>query len=266
MHVTLYPPPPTADRTILSSWNLMAFAHCTGSPDPWLRDEIASANNALAAHCARRFLHRGEPFDDLQQVARLGLVLAIDRFDGTRGVPFGAYATATIMGELRRYFRDKTWGVHVPRRPKDLCGAVAGATSALQGDLGRHPTISEIAARTALSEATVLEVGMASSARWIASLASTTHAAHSITAKPGAELSDEVVDRVFIDDLLSGLAPRQRRIMELRFYDEYTQSQIAQQLGLSQVHVGRLLAEGLSSMRTTAAATTPRAVRAAPSN
>lgn len=258
VHTSLSPPLSTADRSALSSWNLMAFALYAASPDPWVRDDIAAANNALATHCARRFVHRGEPFDDLQQVARLGLVLAIDRFDGKRGVPFGAYATATIMGELRRHFRDKTWGVHVPRRPKDLCGAVAGATSALQGDLGRHPTTAEVAARTALTEATVLEVGQAINARWIASLASTTQPVRSLTSMPGGELSDEVVDRVVVGEMLSGLGPRQRQIMELRFYDEFTQSQIAEQMGLSQVHVGRLLAEGLERMRRSAAAKAAR--------
>lgn len=254
MHVTLYPPPPTnADRAIHSSWNVMAFGLYAASHDARLRDDIAVANTALAAQCARQFLHRGEPFDDLHQVARLGLVLAIDRFDGSRGVPFGAYATATMMGELRRHFRDRTWGVHVPRRAKDLCGAVAEATSTLQGDLGREPTLAEIALRAALTAATVTDVQRAIQARRIAPLTATSGHSGASGLAATSESVDDVIDRVLVGEMLRELATRERLIIELSFYQEFTQAQIAARLGLSQVHVGRLLANGLATMRATAA-------------
>lgn len=251
MHVTLYPPPPTttADRAVHSSWNVMAFGLYAAAPDESLRNDIAAANTGLAAQCARQFLHRGEPFDDLQQVARLGLVLAIDRFDGGRGVPFGAYATATMMGELRRHFRDRTWGVHVPRRAKDLCGAVAQATSSLQGDLGRDPSIAEVALRTALTAATVIEVQQALQARRLAPLTATAGPGRSTATSPIIDVSEQVVDTVLVDAMLRGLTDRERLIVQLTFYEERTQAQIAQQLGLSQVHVGRLIAHALVTMR-----------------
>ncbi|MEQ1699521.1 MAG: sigma-70 family RNA polymerase sigma factor [Ilumatobacteraceae bacterium] len=260
MHVTLYPPPTNADRVAHSSWNEMAFGRYARTADPSIRDDIAAANTALAAQCARQFLHRGEPFDDLQQVARLGLVLAIDRFDLTRGVPFGAYATATMMGELRRHFRDRTWGVHVPRRVKDVCGAVTDATSTLHGVLGRDPTIAEVAVRTRLTEATVVEVQHALAARRISPLTATALPVHTFGAPPAGDVSESVTDRVLVGEMLGRLGDRDRRILELSFYEELTQAQIAEQLGLSQVHVGRLLAHGLAIMRAAAA------VQSAPSN
>lgn len=255
MHVTLSLPQPTTtiDRALHSSWNVMAFAMYTESHDQSLRDDIAAANTVLAAQCARRFLRRGEPFDDLHQVARMGLVLAIDRFDPTRGVPFGAYATATMMGELKRHFRDRTWGVHVPRRVKDACGPVATATSVLHGLLGREPTTAEVAASTHLRVATVTEVHLALLARRVSPLTATAQSPRAFSIAPAADDAERVTDRVLLSGMLAGLSARDRRIMELTFFDELTQAQIAARLGLSQVHVGRLLASGLAAMRATAA-------------
>ena len=139
------------------AWLVESFDRYSISRDPNLRDEIAEHTLWLATRGARRFADRGEPFDDLVQVARIGLLNAIDRFDPDRGVPFGAYATPTIMGELRRYFRDHTWGVHVSRRAKDLRPAVDAATEMLSKELLRSPRISEIADRMKIPEEAVIE-------------------------------------------------------------------------------------------------------------
>ena len=124
-------------------WLLEALQRYATYRERDLRDAIAERTSWLATRGARRFADCGEPFDDLVQVARIGLLNAIDRFDPFQGVPFGAYATPTIMGELRRYFRDHTWGVHVSRRAKDLRPAVNAASEALSKELQRSPRVSE---------------------------------------------------------------------------------------------------------------------------
>jgi RNA polymerase sigma-B factor len=212
--------------------------------DPALRDEIADRTLWLATRGARRFADRGEPFDDLVQVARIGLLNAIDRFDPAHGVPFGAYATPTIMGELRRYFRDQTWSVHVSRRAKDLRPAVNATSEALSKELRRSPKISEIAARLRIPDETVIEVLEANNA----------YRAHSLDPtgrnSPAVEATeDAVLDRQVIAGLLDQLRPREREILYLRYFEELSQAQIADKIGTSQVHVGRLIASSLLELR-----------------
>lgn len=211
-----------------------------------LRSEIAVRTNWLAVRGARRFSDRGEPFDDLLQVARLGLLKAIDRFDPAREIQFSAYATPTIMGELRRHFRDHTWSVHVPRRAKDLRPAVNGAAEDLTRTLGRSPTPADIAKHIGASEDSVLEALEANSAYRASSLD-----------VPGVDHADRsdgqfdgVVNRDVVLKLLDRLRPRERSILYLRFYEELTQAEIAERIGTSQVHVGRLLAASLVTLRT----------------
>jgi RNA polymerase sigma-B factor len=212
--------------------------------DRALRDEIAEHATWLATRGARRFADRGEPFDDLVQVARIGLLNAIDRFDPEQGVPFGAYATPTIMGELRRYFRDHTWGVHVSRRAKDLRPAVNAAAEALSKELQRSPRVAEIAERMHLSEEAVIEALEANGAYRAHSLDPTGRSA------PAEESSvDDVLNRDVIVGLLDRLRPRERRILYLRFFEERSQAQIAEVIGTSQVHVGRLIASSLAELR-----------------
>ena len=209
-----------------------------------LRDEIAEHTSWLATRGARRFADRGEPFDDLVQVARIGLLNAIDRFDPGQGVPFGAYATPTIMGELRRYFRDHTWGVHVSRRAKDLRPAVNSMNEALSKELQRSPRISEIAERMKISEEAVIEALEANSAYRAYTLDPSGRAA------PIEESNvDEVLNRQVIIHLLDRLRPRERQIIYLRFFEELSQAQIAEKIGTSQVHVGRLIASSLAELR-----------------
>ncbi len=227
-------------------WLDQALRRYSVDREPALREEIVERTNWLALRGARRFASRGEPFDDLLQVARIGLLKAVDRFDVNVGVQFGAYATPTIMGELRRYFRDHTWSLHVPRRAKDLRPAINEAADQLTKELGRSPQVKEIAAHLAISEDVVLEALEANNA--YRSFALDTAGS---TAAAGADSGnlDEVVDREVVVTLLDRLRPRERTILYLRFYEELSQSQIAERIGTSQVHVGRLIASSLAALR-----------------
>jgi RNA polymerase sigma-B factor len=213
--------------------------------DPFLRDEIVTATLWIATRSARRFADRGEPFDDLVQVARIGLLKSIDRFDPSHGVPFGAYATPTILGELRRHFRDHTWSVHVPRRAKDMRPAVNAANEELKRQLERSPRVSEIADRLSVSPDVVIEALEANNAYRTQSLdpVSTGNAA-SVEGGFDAPLNREVVLR-----LLEQLPPREKKILYLRFFEDMSQERIANEIGTSQVHVGRLLASSLATLR-----------------
>lgn len=225
-------------------WIDEALDRYSMSHDHQLRDEIAARSDWLATRSARRFSDRGEPFDDLAQEARIGLLKAIQRFEPDRNVPFGAYATPTIMGELRRHFRDRTWGVHVPRSAKDPIGAVTTAREDLSRELGRPPLISEIAARVDMSTDSVIEVLEANNA----------YRTHSIDRVDSGRVRsvdtalDAVLDRELLSSLLERLPPRQRSILEMRFLEELTQAQIAVRIGSSQVHVGRLIAASLAEL------------------
>jgi RNA polymerase sigma-B factor len=225
-------------------WLRGALDHYAVSREQQVRDEIAARADWLAKRGARRFSDRGEPFDDLVQEARIGLLKAIDRFDPGRNLPFGVYATPTIMGELRRHFRDRTWGVHVPRGAKDLRGAVTTARDDLTTELGRSPRVSEIADRLHLPTETVLDAIEASSAYRTHTL--NTAAFGQVGATDAA--FDEVLDRQVLASLLDHLPPRQRKILHMRFFDELTQVEIAAQIGTSQVHVGRLIAASIAEL------------------
>ena len=227
------------------AWLAEALERFSDERDPGLRDEIIERANWLAVRGARRFVDRGEPFDDLLQVARLGLLKAVDRFDPSLGVPFGAYATPTIMGELRRYFRDHTWSVHVSRRAKDLRPMVNAMSDRLAGELGRSARVSEIAAALELGEDLVLEALEANNA----------YRAHSLDV-PGSGHTppvdggfEDALDRDLVGHLLDRLPDRERTILVLRFFDGMTQSQIAERIGTSQVHVGRLITSSLTVLR-----------------
>ena len=214
--------------------------------DEGLRDEIFRRARWLAVRGARRFSDRGEPFDDLVQVASIGLLKAIERFEPSMGVPFGSYATPTILGELRRHFRDHTWSVRVPRRAKDLRSSVNAATDELQRLLGRSPTVAEIAARLEIGEDAVLEVMEANNA-YRARPLDHTNVVNQVIVDDDAE---HVLDREMIVALLDRLRPRERTILYLRFFEELSQAQIAARVGTSQVHVGRLIASSLAQLRT----------------
>jgi RNA polymerase sigma-B factor len=224
--------------------------------DPRYQTTRADAIKAwlpLARHLALRYAGRGEPDDDLVQTATLGLIKAIDRYDADRGVEFTAFAIPTILGEVKRHFRDRTWAVRVPRRMQEMRIAVADAISELAHTLGRSPTVADVAAHLDTTEEAVLE-GLEGGRAYSATSLSTP-----VTADGNAELADTLGEtdsdmelaelRVALGPAMATLDERQRTILSLRFYGNLTQTEIAEQIGISQMHVSRLIARALGRLR-----------------
>lgn len=219
-----------------------------------LRRDIITRCLPLAEHIARRFDRRGEPFDDLLQVASLGLVNAVDRFDVDRGSDFLAFAIPTIMGEVRRHFRDAGWAVRVPRRLKELHLELVRATSTLSQQLGRSPTTREVARELGVSEDDVIQGLQAANGYQTLSVDSTTGGTDT-----GPTLGDvigdldsglaDVEDHEVLRVLLEGLPARERTVLLLRFFGNQTQSDIADRIGVSQMHVSRILSDTLARLR-----------------
>jgi RNA polymerase sigma-B factor len=217
-----------------------------------VRDELVTAHLPLVRYLARRFAGRGEPVDDLIQIGTVGLLQAIDRFDVDRGLEFSTFATPNIAGEIKRHFRDRGWMVRVPRRLQELQGELAGGVSELSQRLGRSPTVAELAAHLQISEEEVIEA---------------TESARAYSAVPidvpsaatGMSIADTLIDsdvaldhvelRHALRPVLAGLADRERQALILRFVQNKTQSEIAAVLGVSQVHVSRLLSRTLAELR-----------------
>ncbi len=232
------------------------FREYADTKDPVLREELVTAHIGLAEYLARRFTNRGEPLDDLVQVASLGLLKAVDRFDPERGLEFSTYATPTIVGELKRHFRDKGWAVRVPRRVQELHLRLGSVVSVLSQELGRSPTIGEIAQSASVSEEDVLEAIEAGHAYRFTSLdaPSGTDDEGSLATQLGEE-DQALIDsehRVALSPLIARFPPRERTILHLRFFEGLTQSEIAGRLGISQMHVSRLLARSLAQLRASA--------------
>ena len=224
-------------------------------PDPQAREELAKEFLPLAEYFARRFSGRGEPVDDLTQTASLGLLNAIDRFDPDRGVPFSTYAAATIVGELKRHFRDRGWALRVPRNVQETAILVNRTVSTLWQDLGRAPTVAEIATSADIAEDDVLQALDALQAYTTDSLDapagdSTTTAAESIGGEDRSfELSE---DWLSLAPALRDLPERERTILYLRFFEGRTQTEIAEEMGISQMHVSRLVSQSLEKLRNRA--------------
>ncbi|WP_367320890.1 RNA polymerase sigma factor SigF [Streptomyces sp. HUAS ZL42] len=225
-----------------------------GSPEyAEMRNQLVRMHLPLVEHLARRFRNRGEPLDDLTQVATIGLIKSVDRFDPDRGVEFSTYATPTVVGEIKRHFRDKGWAVRVPRRLQELRLALTTATAELSQQHGRSPTVHELAEKLAISEEEVLEGLESANAYSTLSLdvPDTDDESPAVADTLGAE--DEALEgveyRESLKPLLEDLPPREKRILLLRFFGNMTQSQIAQEVGISQMHVSRLLARTLAQLR-----------------
>jgi RNA polymerase sigma-B factor len=224
-----------------------------------LRADLIGVCLPFAGRISRRFRGRGESLEDIEQVARLGLVKAIDRYDPARG-SFTAYAVITISGEIKRHLRDRTWGVHVPRRMQELILEVGHTATDLTGSLSRTPTIEEIARRMDVPVGTVLKA-MASSASFAPS------SLNAPLGDGGGEIGDlmgeldgalEMVDdRLTVAGLLLRMPARERRILALRFFGNHTQAEIAAELGISQMHVSRLLTRSLTWLREAMLSDTP---------
>jgi RNA polymerase sigma-B factor len=226
-----------------------------GSPERQaIRDELVETHLPLVEYLARRFRNRGELHDDLVQVATIGLIKSVDRFDLERGVEFSTYATPTIVGEIKRHFRDKGWAIRVPRRLQELKLSLAKATSELAQRNGRSPTVAELATYLGMSEEDVLE-GLESANAYSTVSLDTPESGDSDALAVADTLGviDESLEgveyRESLKPLLDQLPAREKRILLLRFFGNMTQSQIAAELGISQMHVSRLLARTLAQLR-----------------
>jgi RNA polymerase sigma-B factor len=232
------------------------FAELAATDDAEVREQTRGAlielHLPLVEHCARRFGNRGEPLEDLVQVGTIGLIKAVDRFDAERGVEFSTYATPTILGEIKRHFRDKGWAIRVPRRLQELRMSISTATADLSQSLGRSPTPREIAERLGLGIEEVLEGLESAHAYATLSLdAGEEGEGASMLETMGADDFglEHVEIRESLRPLLESLPPRERKILVLRFFHQKTQSQIAEEIGISQMHVSRLLSQTLSRLR-----------------
>jgi RNA polymerase sigma-B factor len=217
------------------------------------RDQALVELMPLVRALALRYAGRGEPLEDLVQVGSIGLIKAVDRFDIDRGVDFPSYAVPTIVGEIRRHFRDKAWAMHVPRRLKELSLRLSRVLDQLTTELGRSPTIAELAAAAGVEEEEAIDALDSMNAYSTRSLqapfdeGSDDNLSEKLgTDEPGYA---EVEDGTLVAAGLDALDERERRIVELRFFHELTQSQIASEIGISQMHVSRLLRRALTTMR-----------------
>ncbi len=242
-------------RTLSRSLFLRLAALDEDSPErPYVRDTLIELNLPLVRYAAARFRSRNEPMEDIVQVGTIGLIKAIDRFDCERGVEFPTFAMPTVVGEIKRFFRDTSWSVRVPRRLQELRLELAKAGDELSQRLDRSPTVAELAERLGISADEVVE-GMA---------ASNAYTASSLDAQPDEEETEgALADRIGYEDhglegieyveslkpLIAELQPRDRRILSLRFVAGLTQSEIGEELGISQMHVSRLLARTLVRLR-----------------
>ncbi|HEX6247050.1 MAG TPA: RNA polymerase sigma factor SigF [Nocardioidaceae bacterium] len=239
------------------SAELFAVLHgeaATEAEQSQAREDLVRLHLPLVEHLTRRFLNRGEHYDDLLQVGTIGLIKAIDRFDSDRGVEFSTYATPTIVGEIKRHFRDKSWAIRVPRRLQELRAAISSASAELTQDLGRSPTVAEIALRIGVTDEEVIEGLESANAYTTLSLDAADSAEDSAlsmldTIGEDDEALEHVENRESLKPLLEALDPREKHILTLRFFRGMTQSQIAAEIGVSQMHVSRLLNRTLSHLR-----------------
>jgi len=229
------------------------FAEYRRTGDRELRNELVEEHMRLAEFLAHRFAHRGESADDLQQVALVGLLKAVERFEPDRGLQFSSFATPTIVGELKRHFRDRGWAVRVPRRIQELRLELDRTVNDLTQELGRPPTPGEIAQRAGVFEEEVLESMEAGSLYRLASIdagAADSESPNNPAQRLG-DLDDALIavdERVTLSEMLAVLPERQQEIVYLRFFEGLTQSEIAERIGISQMHVSRLLVRSLETL------------------
>ncbi|MEM8902174.1 MAG: sigma-70 family RNA polymerase sigma factor [Actinomycetota bacterium] len=226
------------------------FAEYRRTGERALRNALVEEHRGLAAAVAARYRGRGVPADDLEQVALLGLIGAVERYDPSRGVPFGPWATMTMDGECKSWFRDRTWGLRVGRGVKELVGRTRRARDELEQELRRSPTVAQLADRLGESEGRVLEALDADQAYRLTSLdaGSSPDLTPSVPAGRGAGFAD-VDRRVLVEQLLGELDPADAEIVRLRFFGELSQQEIADRIGVSQMQVSRLLRRILGRLR-----------------
>jgi len=234
---------------------LVRFTQLAPDHPDWAtaREGVITAFLPMAEYLARRYRNRGELSDDLVQVATVGLIKAVDGYDAQRGVEFSSYAVPTIVGELKRHFRDKGWSIRVPRRMQELNLDISRATDALTQRLGRSPTVADLARQLEVGEEEIIDALECSQAYGTLSLQAP------VPGTEGTEVADLIGDtdpelelvehRVALRPLIAGLPEREQRIIAMRFFGNMTQSQIAAKLGISQMHVSRLLSHSLRQLR-----------------
>jgi RNA polymerase sigma-B factor len=241
-----------------SSEDRALFERYLNRRDPVDREMLVERFLPLARQLARRYQRPEEPFDDLFQVACLGLVKAIDRFDLSRDVAFSSYAVPTILGEIKRYFRDRTWSVRVPRDLQELALRVDRKVSELSTDLRRAPTVPEIAEAVGIEEEDVLEALEASGAYRATSLSTPRgnedEAGETLgdtvgTAEEGFGLAE---NRATLEQLMRAVTPREREVLRLRFEEDLTQAEIGERIGVSQMQVSRIIRQSIARLRTVA--------------
>jgi RNA polymerase sigma-B factor len=218
-----------------------------------LREQLCEVNAPLVRYLARRFKNTAEPMDDIVQVGMLGLVKAIDRYDVERGLEFSTFAVPTVLGEIRRYFRDATWATHVPRGARELYSSIVSVNPDLTQRLGRPPTPSDVAERLGTSVEAVLEAMDAGAAYSTSSLESAAETDGGDDRRSTLRMEDErleqVEQRAALRPALASLPERQREALVLRFVGDLTQTQIADVLGVSQMQVSRLLSKSTTRLR-----------------
>ena len=220
-----------------------------------IREQLVRGYESLVHYLARRFQNRGEPLEDIVQVGFLGLIKAIDRFDPDLGNEFTTFATPTILGEIRRYFRDKGWAIRFPRRLQELHQQVLRTNEALKNELGRQPTVPEVAERLGVQPDDVLEAMEMSSALTPLSIDATVGSGEDGGRQLGESVGgedpnlDRVEMRQVLERAMQHLNERERRIMIMRFFEEMSQAEVAKRLGISQMHVSRLQRAALEQLR-----------------
>ena len=232
------------------------FAQYQETLDSEVRDQLIVSHLNLVRFLASKFKNRGEPLDDLIQVGTIGLIKAIDRFDPSRGLEFTTYATPTIMGEIKRHFRDKGWSVRVPRRLQELSAKVNQVTDELTTELQRSPSIEEIAKKLGVSVDEVLEAMESSGAYSSVPLEG---GGSSVDGDEAPSIIDQYItedealagsdDRIVLEDAIADFSPREQEIIRMRFVEGLTQVEIAEKLGISQVQVSRLLRRTLKRIQ-----------------
>ncbi len=245
----------TAARPRGQAEELEDFRRLRATGDPAIRDSLVERALPLAHQVARRYMRGGEPFDDLLQVARLGLVKAVDRFDPAREVAFSTYAVPTMVGEIKRHFRDTGWALHLPRSLQERVLKVEQSEKFLSGRMGRNPTVAELAEHAEMDQELVLEAIQASSAYETRSLDAPAPTEDD-EGRTYADTMGNADDRFeFVDDCdavgraMKSLPVRERRILHMRFMEDLTQSEIAQRIGVSQMQISRLLRRALTELR-----------------
>ena len=251
---------PTArDEQRAATMKVLRYMATLAQDDPErirLRAEVVEDHMPYARHLAHRYARSGVSDEDFEQVAYLGLVKAVDNFDPDYGTGFLGYATPMIVGEIKRYFRDTTWSVHVPRRMQELSGALRKGVEAMTAELGREPTVRELAERLEATEEEIVQAIEASEAYTTASLDHPVGDDSDGGAPLGDLLGDRdpafdlMIDREVLKGLVAKLGERDKRILLMRYFRGMTQSEIGEELGVSQMQVSRLLTRILGELRT----------------